>query len=147
MTKPNININSIMTALKAKEADASRILQSRDAIIIEKSADELDEIEGAVAREIAIRNLDRESGLLREIRSALRRIDAAHLACVCLARKGSAGGAWRRCPGRDCAYSVRKPPTQAITESLRQSRSGLPRQHDFRVPLLPLRNFTFGTDE
>ena len=75
MTKLNININSIMTALKAKEADASRILQSRDAIIIEKSADELDEIEGAVAREIAIRNLDRESGLLREIRSALRRID------------------------------------------------------------------------
>jgi DnaK suppressor protein len=74
MTKPNIN--SIMTALKAKEADALRILQSRDAIIIEKSADELDEIEGAVAREIAIRNLDRESGLLREIRSALRRIDA-----------------------------------------------------------------------
>ena len=64
-----------MTALKAKEADASRVLQSRDAIIIEKSADELDEIEGAVAREIAIRNLDRESGLLREIRSALRRID------------------------------------------------------------------------
>jgi len=76
MTKLNININSIMTALKAKEADASRILQSRDAIIIEKSADELDEIEGAVAREIAIRNLDRESGLLREIRSGLRRIDA-----------------------------------------------------------------------
>jgi RNA polymerase-binding transcription factor len=74
MAKPNINI--IMTALKAKEADASRVLQSRDAIIIEKSADELDEIEGAVAREIAIRNLDRESGLLREIRSALRRIDA-----------------------------------------------------------------------
>ena len=73
MTKPNINI--IMTALKAKEADASRTLQSRDAIIIEKSADELDEIEGAVAREIAIRNLDRESGLLREIRSAFRRID------------------------------------------------------------------------
>jgi DnaK suppressor protein len=73
MTTPNINI--IMIALKAKEADASRILQSRDAIIIEKSADELDEIEGAVAREIAIRNLDRESGLLREIRSALRRID------------------------------------------------------------------------
>ena len=73
MTKPNINI--IMTALKAKETDASRILRSRDAIIIEKSADELDEIEGAVAREIAIRNLDRESGLLRDIRSALRRID------------------------------------------------------------------------
>ncbi len=73
MTIPNINI--ITTALKAKEADASRTLQSRDAIIIEKSADELDEIEGAVAREIAIRNLDRESGLLREIRSALRRID------------------------------------------------------------------------
>src|ERR1700733_6225770 len=58
----------------------------------------------------------------------------AHLACVCIARKRSAGGAWRRCPGRDCAYSVRKPPTESITESLRQSRSGLPRQHNFRDP-------------
>src|SRR5260370_8709072 len=71
----------------------------------------------------------------------------AHLARVCIARKRSAGGAWRRCPGRDCAYSVRKPPTEAITESLRQSRSGLPMRHNFRMPPFSLRYFTFATDE
>jgi len=43
--------------------------------MIEKSADQLDEIERAVARDVAIQNLDRESRLLRDIRSALGRID------------------------------------------------------------------------
>src|ERR1700685_4353497 len=68
----------------------------------------------------------------------------AHLARVCIAMKRSAGGAWRRYPGRDYAYSVRKPPTEAITESLRQSTSGLPRQHNLRVQL---RNFALGAGE
>ena len=73
MTKHDID--TLVVILKAKQADASRTLQSRESIIVEKSADELDEIERAVARDIAIQNLDRESRLLRDIRSALRRID------------------------------------------------------------------------
>ena len=59
MTK--YNIDAFIMALKAKEADASRILQSRESIIVEKSADEFDQIERAAARDIAVQNLDRES--------------------------------------------------------------------------------------
>ena len=73
MTKRDIDAFGVI--LKAKQADASRTLQSREGIMIEKSADELDEIERAVARDVAIQNLDRESRLLRDIRSALGRID------------------------------------------------------------------------
>jgi DnaK suppressor protein len=74
MTKRDIDAFGVI--LKAKQADASRTLQSREGIMIEKSADELDEIERAVARDVAIQNLERESRLLRDIRSALDRIDA-----------------------------------------------------------------------
>jgi DnaK suppressor protein len=74
MTKRDIDAFGVI--LKAKQADASRTLQSREDIMIEKSADELDEIERAVARDVAIQNLERESRLLRDIRSALDRIDA-----------------------------------------------------------------------
>jgi hypothetical protein len=48
-------------ALKAKEAGASRILESRESFIVEKSADELEEIGRDVARDIVIQNLDRET--------------------------------------------------------------------------------------
>jgi DnaK suppressor protein len=73
MTKHDID--AFILILKAKQADASRTLENRESIIIEKSADQLDEIERAVARDIAIQNLDRESRLVRDIRSALGRID------------------------------------------------------------------------
>jgi DnaK suppressor protein len=73
MTKHDID--AFGRILKAKQADASRTLQSREIIMIEKIADQIDEIERAVARDIAIQNLDRESRLLRDIRSALGRID------------------------------------------------------------------------
>ena len=49
--------------------------RNRDAITIEKSADALDEVQHASERELAIRNLDRESNLLRNVRLALRRIE------------------------------------------------------------------------
>jgi DnaK suppressor protein len=71
MTKHDIDI--FVSTLKAKEAEASRTLQSRESIRVEKSADDFDEIARAVARDIAIQNLDRESCLLRNIRSALLR--------------------------------------------------------------------------
>ena len=60
--------------LEAKQGDLVRVLRNRDAITIEKSADALDEVQHAAERELAIRNLDRESNLLRLVRLALRRI-------------------------------------------------------------------------
>ncbi len=61
--------------LEAKQAELANVLRNRDAIAIEKSADALDEVQHAAERELAIRNLDRESNLLRLVKLALRRID------------------------------------------------------------------------
>jgi len=60
--------------LEGKAADLIRVLRTRDGIAIEKSADEMDEIQYASERDLAIRNVDRESSLLREVKAALRRI-------------------------------------------------------------------------
>lgn len=61
--------------LEAKRDELERVVRNRDGIAIEKSADALDEVQHASERELAIRNLDRESNLLRNVRSALRRME------------------------------------------------------------------------
>src|SRR5512138_863816 len=61
--------------LETKQAELAQVLRNREAITIEKSPDALDEVQHAAERELAIRNLDRESNLLRNVRAALRRID------------------------------------------------------------------------
>src|SRR5512140_1046871 len=61
--------------LETRQAELVEVLRNRDAITIEKSPDALDEVQNAAERELAIRNLDRESNMLRNVRAALRRID------------------------------------------------------------------------
>lgn len=73
MTKNELN--KFKKILETKQDELERIVRNRDAIAIEKSADALDEVQHASERELAIRNLDRESNLLRNVRSALRRIE------------------------------------------------------------------------
>lgn len=73
MTK--IELNKFMKILEARQAELEQVVRNRDAITIEKSADALDEVQHAAERELAIRNLDRESNLLRSVRLALRRIN------------------------------------------------------------------------
>jgi len=73
MTKPELN--KFKKILEARQDELERVVRNRDAITIEKSADALDEVQHAAERELAIRNLDRESNLLRNVRSALRRIE------------------------------------------------------------------------
>lgn len=68
-------LNNYKKILQQKQDELERIVRNRDAITIEKSADALDEVQHASERELAIRNLDRESNLLRNVRSALRRIN------------------------------------------------------------------------
>jgi len=60
--------------LELKEAELAGRLGNRDGIAIEKAADPLDEIQSAGERELAIRNLHRESSLLRKVRGALTRM-------------------------------------------------------------------------
>jgi DnaK suppressor protein len=73
MTKTELN--KYKNTLEAKQAELEHVIRNREAITIEKSPDALDEVQHAAERELAIRNLDRESQLLRNVRGALRRID------------------------------------------------------------------------
>src|SRR5438270_6294459 len=69
MTKTELN--KYKEALETKQAELVQVLRNRDGIAIEKSPDALDEVQNAAERELAIRNLDRESNLLRNVRGAL----------------------------------------------------------------------------
>jgi DnaK suppressor protein len=60
--------------LERQEAELVGVLRKREGITIEKSADQMDEIQYATERDLAIRNVDRETSLLREVKDALRRI-------------------------------------------------------------------------
>ena len=73
MTKSEIN--KFKKILETKLGELEKIVRNRDAIAIEKSADALDEVQHASERELAIRNLDRESNLLRSVRLALKRVN------------------------------------------------------------------------
>ncbi len=81
MTKTELN--RFKEVLETKLAELSKGVRNRDGITIEKSPDALDEVQNAAERELAIRNLDRESNLLRNVRSALRRIhDGTYGICL-----------------------------------------------------------------
>jgi DnaK suppressor protein len=61
--------------LDRKVAELVHALQRRDGITIEKSADQMDEIQYASERYMAMRNVDRESTLLRQVKAAVRRVE------------------------------------------------------------------------
>jgi len=76
-------LNKYKAVLEAKQAELSAGLRNREDIAIEKTPDALDEVQLAGERELAIRNLDRESNLLRNVRGALARInDGSYGICL-----------------------------------------------------------------
>jgi DnaK suppressor protein len=81
MTKSELD--KYKDVLENKQAELARVVRNRDGIAIEKSPDHLDEVQHATERELAIRNLDRDSNLLRSVRGALRRIEDGSFG-VCL---------------------------------------------------------------
>ena len=81
MTKSELN--KYKSALESKQAELVRMLRNRDGIAIEKCPDALDEVQYATERELAIRSLDRDSNLLRNVRAALDRIEEGSFG-VCL---------------------------------------------------------------
>jgi DnaK suppressor protein len=71
-------LNDYKKLLDLKKNELMRAIGVRDEIYIEKAADEVDEIQLAMNREMAIRNLDREAALLRHVAAALARIEQGH---------------------------------------------------------------------
>lgn len=81
MTKQELN--KLKDFLEKKQAELAGIIVNREGIEIEKSPDALDEVQHAAERELAIRNLDRDSALLRNVRLALRRFnDGSYGVCL-----------------------------------------------------------------
>ena len=81
MTKTELE--KFKAILEAKQAELSNAVRNRDDIAIEKTPDAIDEVQLAGERELAIRNLDRESNLLRQVRTALGRInDGSYGICM-----------------------------------------------------------------
>lgn len=81
MTK--VELEKAKNVLEVKMAELSGSLRNRDEIVIEKAPDALDEVQLAGERELAIRNLDRDSNMLRQIRRALNRIaDGSYGICL-----------------------------------------------------------------
>src|SRR5690349_25141281 len=76
-------LNKYKSILEAKQAELSVGLRNREDIAIEKTPDALDEVQLAGERELASRNLDRESNMLRNVRGALARIaDGSYGICM-----------------------------------------------------------------
>ena len=61
--------------LETKQNDLLSMCSHREDIVIEASADEMDRLQHQVNREIAIRNLDSMSKLLKSVQAALDRIE------------------------------------------------------------------------
>ena len=77
------DLNAFQRILEAKRAELSAGTANRDEIRIENAAEDFDRIQQRMNREVAIRNLDRESRLLKSVEEALDRIETGAFG-VCL---------------------------------------------------------------
>jgi DnaK suppressor protein len=73
MTKASVD--SFRKTLEAKKKELLAGTSDRDEILIENAAEEFDRLQQQLNREVAIRNLDRESKLLKDVQAAMNRID------------------------------------------------------------------------
>ena len=90
-------MNQFRAILRAKQFELVRATPRRDGIAIERTADLLDQLQGAAERELTTRSLELHSHSLRNIRAALDRI---------------AGGTYGTCP--ECEEEISHKRLQAV---------------------------------
>jgi DnaK suppressor protein len=119
------DMSGFLQTLEQREAELVGVLRNRDGIAIEKSADQMDEIQCATERDLAIRNVDRESNLLRDVKDALRRIhDGSFGTCVdcelAISPKRLAAVPWAACciQCQEAAERDRQEGTESLTGTL-----------------------------
>lgn len=66
-------LEDVRKALEAKRKELLVGTSDREEILIENAAEEFDRLQQQLNREVAIRNLDRESRLLKDVQKALSR--------------------------------------------------------------------------
>ena len=67
--------NEARKVLETKRRELMTGSSDRDEILIENAAEDFDRLQQQMNREVAIRNLDRESKLLKEVQAALKRVE------------------------------------------------------------------------
>ena len=72
---PEFDKLQVKKQLEDARQEIAKSLGLWDQVCIEQAADAMDQVQAAVARELAIGNLDRSARWLREIEEALRRLD------------------------------------------------------------------------
>lgn len=72
MTKTDLGRFQAILTVKATELE--RFTRHKDGIAVERSADQLDDIQQASERALAVSNLDREFTQLQLVRAAIRRL-------------------------------------------------------------------------
>ncbi len=81
MTKTELK--KFRSLFEARQTELENGIGDREALTVDASPDELDRIQHATVRELAIGNLERESSRLRDVHAALRRIDTGTFG-ICL---------------------------------------------------------------
>lgn len=78
-----MNIDHYKNLLEAKRNELLRGTSDREEIAIESAAEDFDRLQQQLNREVAIRNLDRQSALLKNVQAALARIqDETYGTCL-----------------------------------------------------------------
>ena len=70
----NLELDQFQAILETRIAELERGIRQRDGIVVEQSPDQIDEVQRASERDLAISNIDRESKELLNARAALRRL-------------------------------------------------------------------------
>lgn len=73
---PELDRLQIKKQLQDARHEIAKSRGLREEMCIEQTADSMDQVQAAEARELAIRNLDRSARWLRQIEDALRRLEA-----------------------------------------------------------------------
>ena len=71
----NEQIEQFRIILLRKKTELERTVRNRDAIAVEKAADDIDAVQGYGEREVAISHIDRDTRTLKSVNVALRRLD------------------------------------------------------------------------
>ena len=71
-----LNTKDFRQVLEGKRRELLAGTSDREEILIENAAEELDRLQQQLNREVAIRNLDRESKLLKDVEGAIKRLDS-----------------------------------------------------------------------
>ncbi len=81
MTKNQLE--TFQRALITRQTELRSAISNREALAIDTSSDQLDKVQHATERDMAIANIERQSDHLHEVQSALRRIDVGTFG-ICL---------------------------------------------------------------